>query len=102
MDPKQEQTLIQLLLASGGPIGAIFISHGMTPGELQEWTTLAVAVIPPLVAFVWGLVTNTQRAQILNVAAMPGFDKLVTNNQANDTVKEMSNDPAIPKVVPPK
>lgn len=45
-----------------------------------------------------GAVTNTQAAQVTQVAAMPGVERISVNAQANSTLASVATDPTQTKV----
>lgn len=59
---------------------------------------LAMSVISALNAALF----QGQANLVTAVAAMPGVSRIITNHQANDTLASIANDPANPKVEPPK
>lgn len=73
---------------------------------LGTYAPLIVKEIVSLAGFAVGIMgiiqTNLtgQAAQIKNVAAMPGVEKIVTNQRANATLTAIADDDAQPKVQP--
>ncbi len=69
-----EQTL-RWLLTTGGPASAWLLSQGANQGQINTLLTVALAVVPPLISYVWGYFRNTDKQNVAKVAAMPDADK---------------------------
>lgn len=77
MNLDQVQSLIRTLLAAGGPIAALLVQYGMPSDKVSIWISLALAVVPPVVAAVWGVIAKTDAAKVAAVGAMPGVSVTV-------------------------
>ncbi len=71
----QIETTIRWLLTTGGPLGAYLMSQGATQSQINTLLTIALAVVPPLISYLWGLFRSTDKANVDKVAAMPAADK---------------------------
>jgi hypothetical protein len=106
MTPNNDQLLMMLrwVLSVGGPVGALLVSHGMSADQvtaLTTWLLTGLTVIPPAVAFVWGLFAHTHAAAIATVNAMPKDQVLgvVVATTASDGVLAAAQNPAMSKVM---
>ncbi len=100
MNVTQDQVLsvVRWVIATGGGYAA---GKGwITADQTNLIAGVAVAAVP----LVWSILAHTQTAQVRTVAAMPGVEKIVTNDQANPTLKGLgdSKAPEDVKIDPPK
>jgi len=68
MNQQQIEGIIRWLLATGGPLGSMLISKGASADTLNQITAIALAVVPPLIALVWGQIRKTDK-QLLGAAS---------------------------------
>jgi hypothetical protein len=91
-------------------IGLILVVNGALIGSTAQLTDLfGVVVTKDIVsiaslgnAILGGIITmmTGQGAQIKNVLAMPGVEKINVNGQANQTLAALAVDPATDKIAP--
>lgn len=91
-------------------IGIVLIVNGVLTGSVNEMTDLLGAVWAKHVVSLatlgsgicGGLVTmfGGQSAQVRNVLAMPGVEKVTVNAQANPTLAQIAVDPTQGKIEP--
>lgn len=63
---------LRLLLAGGGPFSAVVIRYtDMNESDWNLWVQLALFVIPPVGAWVWGFYLNTIQRQAKLIASAP-------------------------------
>jgi hypothetical protein len=99
MNLEQVQSLIRTLLAAGGPIGALLVSYGMPNEKVSYWISLALVVLPPVTAAVWGILNKTDKAIVTAAGAMQGVNVAVAPN-ASEGAKAAAADPEVSGVVP--
>lgn len=88
MNIEQILSIVRWLLSVGGPIGAYLISRGIPAEQVTILQTAIIAIIgalPPIVAFVWGLFSRTDKATIKSAAAIAGTTVVTTEELANAT-----------------
>jgi hypothetical protein len=93
----QVQALIRTLLAAGGPIAALAIMYGIPGDKVAAWTSLALAVLPPIAAGVWGVLSKTDAAKVASAGAMPGVNVTVSPT-ASPGAQAAAADPDVPGV----
>ncbi len=71
MNQTQIESLLRILLAAGGPVAGLLTNYGMAPGQVNNWLTILLIVLPPLGSAIWGLYRNTDKQNVAKVAAMP-------------------------------
>jgi hypothetical protein len=99
MNLDQIQSLIRTLLAAGGPIAALLVQYGMPQDKVSIWISIALVVLPPVVAAVWGIITKTDAAKVAAVGAMPGVSVIVAPS-ASAGAQAAAADKAVPGVNP--
>ena len=99
MNLDQIQALIRTLLASGGPIAALLVQYGMPGDKAAMWVSLALAILPPIAAGVWGILARTDAAKVAAAGAMPGVDVTVAPT-ASAGAQAAAADPKVPGVNP--
>jgi len=67
-------------------------------GQLAGQIAAGAGLLGGLLAMPLAVLTG-QAAQVKTVAAMPGVEEIKTNAQANETLKALKDDPAVPKVI---
>lgn len=92
--PNQQQieTFVRWLLTAGGPLGSILISRGTDAGTLNQITTLAVAIAPPLVALVWGLISRRDAGLVTAAATVKGAQVVIDQRSASPTIIDIAQD----------
>lgn len=91
-------------------IGIVLIVNGAITGSVSEltdllgasWAKHVISLATIGSAICGGLVTmfGGQSAQVRNVLAMPGVEKITVNTQANATLAQIAVDPALDKIEP--
>ena len=99
MNLDQIQSLIRTLLAAGGPIAALLVQYGVPADKANIWLSLGLAILPPLAAGIWGIVTKTDKAKLVSVGAMPGVTVAV-GPTASPAAQAVAADPTVPNVAP--
>ena len=99
--PNQQQIegVIRWLLATGGPLGSILVSRGANADTLNQVTTLAIAVVPPLIALVWSLLRKTDRQTVIAASNVPGAQVQIDHVAASPALIATAQDQSIPNVV---
>jgi len=99
MNLDQVLSLIRTLLAAGGPIAALAVMYGMPGDKVAAWTSLALAILPPVASGVWGIMARTDAAKVASAGAMPGVNVTVSP-AASPGAQAAAADPAVPGVQP--
>lgn len=89
--------LVRTLLASGGPVAGLLTIYGYPQDKAALWLGLALAIVPPAVAAVWGILNKTDKAIVTTVGAMPGVEVKVAPN-APAGAQAAAADPTVPGV----
>ncbi len=103
MNLDQIQSLIRTLLAAGGPIAALLVQYGLPADKVTIWLSLALAILPPIAAGVWGIVVKTDKAKVAAAGAMPGVSVIVDTSVASPAsagAQAAATDKAVPGVAP--
>lgn len=102
MNPNQQQieSILRILLAAGGPVAGLLTNWGVPAGQINNWLTLALMILPPLIAGAWGLARNTHKQTIAAAAAVPGVAEIRVDDNATDGAKAAVQDSALPTVKP--
>ena len=115
---------LRILLAAGGPFSALVLRYTeMKQDDLDLLFQLALMVVPPLGAWVWGLYLNTVQAKVQSIAQqspqsqaealnkvsdgakvliaeqVPGVATVVVKNNINGELGAIAQSPAFPNVV---
>lgn len=96
----QIQSAIRWLLSTGGPLAAMLTNAGMQPGTLNTILTIALAVGPPIVSFIWSQMSHTDRATAVAASNIQGVTVHVDPVAAPANVVATANDPTVANVVP--
>lgn len=78
----QIESIIRWLLTTGGPGAAYLVSQGMAPSQINNILTIALAVVPPAISFVWSLFRKTDKQMIAAAASVPGVNGVVISPYA--------------------
>jgi hypothetical protein len=97
MNLDQVLSLIRTLLAAGGPIAALAVMYGMPGDKVAAWTSLALAILPPIASGVWGIMARTDAAKVASAGAMPGVNVTVAPT-ASPGAQSAAADPKVPGV----
>lgn len=79
MDQTKERIYdgLRLLLSAGGPFSAVILRYTeMNESDWNLWVQLALFVVPPAGAWVWGLYLNSIKKKGEAIAAAPKDDQL--------------------------
>lgn len=98
MNLDQLTSMLRVLLAAGGPIAGLMNNAGMNKGTVDNILTIALMVIPPLAAFVWGQLKHTDKNTIASAAAVPGVTMISVAPLATGGASAAASDPALPTV----
>jgi hypothetical protein len=98
VNQQQIEAMLRLLLGAGGPLAALLLAYGVPSDKLNLWVNLAIAIIPPIGAGVWGILANTQKRSIADAAAIPGVIKIKVSDNATGGAAQAANDANIPNV----
>ena len=71
----QIESTIRWLLTTGGPASAWLLSQGANEGQISTLTTVLLAVVPPVISWIWGYFRSTDKQNVATVAAMPDEKK---------------------------
>lgn len=96
----QIESIIRWLLTTGGPGAAYLVSQGMAPTQINNILTIALAVVPPVISFIWGLVRKTDKQVIAAAAAVPGVTGVVIDPNATGGAAAAAADPKLTTVAP--
>ena len=94
----QIESIIRWLLTTGGPGAAYLVSQGMAPSQINNILTIALAVVPPAISFVWGLFRKTDKQMIATVASVPGVNGVVISPYATGGAAAAARDDKLPTV----
>lgn len=79
---------LRILLAAGGPFSALILRYTeVEPNDLELMFQLALLVVPPLGAWVWGLYVNTLENKIAIVAEAAPEEARLALHQVPDETK---------------
>ncbi len=102
--PSQQQIegVIRWVLAAGSPFAGFIVSK-WGQDTLTQVTSMALYVVPPLVALIWSLVRKTQASIANQAATIPGVTVKVNTATASQSVADSAmanivNDPNKPQV----
>jgi len=98
MNQQQVESLLRILLAAGGPVAGLLVNWGVPTGQVNNYLTIALMVLPPLISGVWGLLRNTHKQTIADAASVPGVSQVVIAPTAKDGAAAAAADPALPNV----
>jgi hypothetical protein len=101
MQPNAEQiqSLIRLLLGAGGPLAAMLISKGVAGDTVNQIETLALAIVPPLVSLIWGLIRHSDAGTAKAASQLPGVKVVVDPAAAAAAVVAVAKSDNAPDVV---
>jgi hypothetical protein len=87
---------LRVLLAAGGPFSAVILRYTeMSQSDFDLLVQLALFVVPPIGAWVWGLYLNTIEKKVEVIAEQPREVQAEALNKVSDTAKVL-----IAKAVP--
>lgn len=89
MNLDQIQSLIRTLLAAGGPIAALLVQYGMPGDKVTIWLSLALAILPPVAAGIWGVIVKTDAQKAASVAQTPGLQVIPTTAAGQAILEKM-------------
>ena len=79
---------LRLLLAAGGPFSAIILRYTeMSQSDFDMFVQLALMVLPPLGAWVWGLYLNTIEKKVEAIAQASPGEQHPALEKVSDTAK---------------
>jgi hypothetical protein len=102
--PNQSQieSIIRWLLTTGGPGAAYLVSQGMAPSQINNILTIALAVVPPAISFVWSMFRKTDKQVIAAAAAVPGVTGVAISPYATGGAADAALDQKLPTVNVPR
>jgi len=86
MNRQQIEDLARTVLKTGGPLSALLVQLGMQPGTVTTILTIALALVPPIVGYVWGLLAHTDANQAVAASTIPGVTVAVNPSAAAQPV----------------
>lgn len=99
MNIEQIKQLCQTLLAAGGPVAGLLTAYGFPQDKVAMWLGLALAIVPPLAAALWGILDKTDSAIVVQAKAVPGVETVVVSNKAPPALAKLADDDAHPHIV---
>ena len=102
MNQQQIEGIIRWLLTAGGPLGSILVSKGASADTLNQITAIAIAVVPPLIALVWGQIRKSDKQLLAAASNVPGATVAVDtsfNSSASPGAIAAVADSKLPNVV---
>lgn len=102
MNKEQIHDALRVALAAGGPLAALILKYtGLSQTDFEMWVAAALLIVPPAVAWVWGIWQNRQAAKVEAVARMSAVDQRSALNKVSDSakVKIAESVPDVMKVV---
>jgi hypothetical protein len=93
VNQQQIESLMRVLLAAGGPIAGLLVGWGVPTGQVNNYLTIGLIVLPPLVSAVWGLVKNTHSATALAAQGIKGVQVFIDPHAAPISVIETALKP---------
>ncbi len=102
MNPNEQQieSFLRILLAAGGPVAGLLTNWGVPSGQVNNWLTLGLMILPPAIAAIWGLARNTHKQTIAAAAGVPGVTEIRVADNASDGAKAAVQDSKLPTVMP--
>src|SRR5690348_14967842 len=98
-NPEQVKSAIRWLMAAGGPLGALFLSKGVSQSDLAIYSELAIAIVPPVVSFIWSqFLAHSDKGTLAAVASVPGASVQVNPFSTSAGARAAAADPALPHV----
>lgn len=98
MNNDQLMSILRQLLAAGGPVAALLVNWGVPAGQVNSYLTIALAVLPPLGAAIWGALKHTDHATVAAAGNMPGVTVSVDPAKAGAGAQAAAADPSLPSV----
>lgn len=98
MNNEQLTGLIRTLLAAGGPIAGLLALYGLPPDKVTAWLSLALVVLPPVVAGVWSLMSKRDASLAASASHVKGVEVVVDADHASTAVVLAAHDNALPDV----
>ena len=98
MNQQQIESLLRILLAAGGPVAGLLVNWGVPAGQVNNYLTIALMVLPPAVSGVWGLMRNTHQQTITAAAGVPGVTGITVAADAAAGARAAAADPTLPTV----
>jgi len=98
MNQQQIESLLRILLAAGGPVAGLLVNWGVPSGQVNNYLTVALLVLPPVLAGVWGLLRNTHQQTIAAAASVPGVSNIAIAPDAKDGAAAAAADPKLTNV----
>ena len=86
MNRDQIMSLIRTLLAAGGPVSGLLVQYGMPADRVNLWLSLALIILPPIAAGIWGILSKTDAATIITASQVQGVDVTVNPQSASTPV----------------
>lgn len=98
MNQQQLESLLRILLATGGPVAGLLTNWGVATGDVNNWLTIALIVLPPLGSAIWGYVRNTDHSTIAAASKVEGVNVIEISPNAINGAARAANDPALQNV----
>ena len=98
LNSAQIESIIRWLLTTGGPGAAYLVSQGMAPTQINNILTIALAVVPPAISFVWSMFRRTDKQVIAAAAATPEVAGVVISPYATGGAAAAAADPKLTTV----
>lgn len=100
MNKQQIYDALRVALAAGGPVAALILKYtGLSQTDFEMWVSVALLVVPPAAAWIWGILARTDRAMVVDAATVKGVQVHADTAVAPANVVDAVNDPALPDVV---
>lgn len=79
---------LRVLLAAGGPFSALVMKYtDIQPSDFDLFVQLALMIVPPFGAWVWGLYLNTLEAKVEAIAQEPRDVQVQALTKVSDEAK---------------
>ncbi len=86
MNQQQIESLLRILLAAGGPVAGLLVNWGVPSGQVNNYLTLALMILPPLISAGWGHFRTTPSSLAVAADSVPGVSVTVNPLSASQAV----------------
>lgn len=93
VNQNQVQQILQILLAAGGPVAGLLVNWGVPSGQINNYLTILMMLLPPAISAVWALITHSHAAIATAASQIPGVVVSVDSQKAAASLIGVAKDP---------